>query len=193
MRALLVALFGFLFVLPPHAQSAAASTTEETSVSVHARKRLHFEIPVRNHPFGNLATFTFKRSGETNLPLTIYFEVTGTAEQGSDFFRYELEPSLITTGQVQTASFQPGEKRIEVVLSILRDEVREPAEFMRVRVIPPPEGPTYQLRPRRCATVWISRILPCERVVPTPGGGAACIGYRPVPLPRAFFTTARCR
>jgi hypothetical protein len=170
------------------------------TVTVRALKRLVFEIPRWVTPAGGREpiTFVFRRSGDTNESLTVYCALSGTARVDEDYARLEYlppyNPSTIITGAVQSMVFSPGERFRRADFLITQDEIHEPAEMVRLRLLPPSDSTNfYQSGGRRCATVWVLHRFSCVRMVSTPAGGQTCVGYRPVILPRAFFATEVCR
>lgn len=170
------------------------------TVTVRALKRLIFEIPRWVTPAGGRepVTFVFRRSGDTNESLTVHFALSGTARVDEDYARWEYlepyNPGTIITGAVQSVVFNPGERLRHVYFLVTQDEIREPAEMVRLRLLPSPDGASpYQPGGRRCATVWALHQYPCARIIPTPGGSQTCVGHRPFILPRAFFATEVCR
>lgn len=199
LRALILALS--LFCLSAWAEEKLVA--QEAVVSMHAVKRLVFADPVFQTPAGGLsqAAFLFRRSGDTNRALLVEFSLAGTAEAGADYTRVYFESfegiGIAVTGSVQSVYFAPGQSVQYALFSVAREVPPERAEFIRLSLIQPAQNgivaPGYRLGARRCATVWISNQKRCIRSVTTPGGGWACVETRPILLPRAFFTMARCR
>ena len=188
---------------PDQPLAAVAASDASPLVTVRALKRLMFENPILVTPAGmrEPVTFIMRRSGDTNQSLTVYFALDGTAVVDSDYVRREdwwgewpSNPKMVVTGAVQSVVFNPGERFRFVGFQIVQDEIREPSEMIRLKVIYPPAGEVpCQPGGRRCATVWVLHQFPCARFVSTPGGGQTCVGLRPFILPRAFFTTEVCR
>lgn len=179
-------------------------TPQEAVVSLRAAKRLIFETPVYQTPGGGggpVPVFVFHRSGDTNRALLVEFSLSGTAGLGADYTRAFVEPStgsgIVVTGSVQSVYFAPGQVVQYAQFAVVLDDLPERAEFIRLSLLQPRQNgiaaPDYRLGARRCATVWISNQKRCLRSVVTPGGGQTCVEFRPIILPRAFFTTARCR
>jgi hypothetical protein len=171
------------------------------AISVRPLKRLFFEDNLNLIPGGGIlpATFAFLRSGETNISLTVYFILTGTAELEADYTRVSFssldDPRTITNGEVQSVIFAPGDRIQFAHFRIIVDGVRERAEYIRVKIPEPIQNgfapPEYHLGARACATIWISNQKRCDRVAPTPGGGQTCVERRSV-LPRAYFRAPSC-
>jgi hypothetical protein len=171
------------------------------AISVRPVKRLVFDNHLVSTPGGGFipsAIFAFIRSGDTSGALHVSFILTGTAELEADYTRVilsEFENPAVTNGEVQSVTFAPGQRIQFAYFKVTVDGLRERAEYIRVKIPEPIQNgivpPEYHLGSRSCATIWISGQKQCDRVVPTPGGGAACIGRRSV-LPAAYYTAPRC-
>jgi len=170
------------------------------AISVRPLKRLVSDDYQPSTPAGvvNPPTFAFLRSGETNQALTVYFILTGTAELEADYTRIiieEREGPAMTSGEVQSVTFKPGQRIQHAHFKIIVDGAREQSEYIRVNIPEPLQNgivpPEYHLGARSCATIWISNQKRCDRVITTPAGGVACIGRRSV-LPAAYYTAPRC-
>lgn len=106
----------------------------------------------------NTAEFTVIRSGETNLPLSVYFELSGTAVAGSDF-RIPTSPLVIPAGQ----------RRARLVLEPMDDSQSEPIESAVITLIPDATLPgNYSVgSPRRAAAIIVDNDRlrpPCLRL-----------------------------
>ncbi len=73
------------------------------------------------------ATFVVRRSGSTDLPLTVYYQTDGTAQNGVDY--RELPHRVVISA---------GERTAEIVVVPLPDRVVEGPESVVIAVIPPP-------------------------------------------------------
>jgi hypothetical protein len=100
----------------------------------------------------NGGSFLFSRTGNTIDPLTIYFAISGTAENGADYQRIG-----------ESVTFPPGAALTHVYVRPLDDTLVEPTETVTVRidvpicatVVPPPPG-CYAGDPNNItATVYI--------------------------------------
>jgi hypothetical protein len=198
-KSAIVACIAFALARAEELPTQRASKTGP-AISVRPLKRLFFEDNLNVTPGGGFfpAAFAFLRSGETNDSLTVYFILSGTAELESDYTRVyysSVGTRAITNGEVQSVVFAPGERVQLALFRIIVDEVRERAEYIRVKIPEPIQNgfvpPEYHLGARNCATIWISNQKRCDRFVPTPGGGQACVERRSV-LPRAYFRAPSC-
>jgi hypothetical protein len=73
------------------------------------------------------ATFKVRRSGGTEEPLEVYYEVTGTAENGVDYARLEGRLSLAA-----------GSRWGRIVVTPVDDRLEEGPETVVVRIVPSP-------------------------------------------------------
>ena len=196
----IVACAAFTFARAAELPNQRASKTGP-AISVRPVKRLVFDDYLVSTPGGGFipsAIFAFIRSGDTNGAVQVPFILTGTAELEADYTRVifsEFENPATTNGEVQSVSFAPGQQIQFAYFKVIVDGLRERAEYIRAKIPEPIQNgivpPEYHLGARSCATIWISGQKHCDRVVPTPGGGVACVGRRSV-LPAAYYTAPRC-
>jgi hypothetical protein len=78
----------------------------------------------------NTAEFTVIRSGETNQPLSVYFELSGAAVAGIDY-RIPASPVVIPAGQ----------RRARLILDPVDDSQSEPIESAVITLIPDTAAP----------------------------------------------------
>ena len=98
------------------------------------------------------AAFTFRRTGGTNLPLTVFYSVSGTASNGVD---YAALPGAVT--------IPAGEWTATVPVVPLDDNLVEPTESVIltleppvcIQVFPPPEGCYYLIGRNSRAVVYL--------------------------------------
>ena len=98
------------------------------------------------------AAFTFRRTGGTNLPLTVFYSLSGTASNGVD---YAALPGAVT--------IPAGEWTATVPVVPLDDNLVEPTESVVltleppacIQVFPPPEGCYYLIGRNARAVVYI--------------------------------------
>ena len=98
------------------------------------------------------AAFTFRRTGGTNLPLTVYYSLSGTASNGVD---YAALPGAVT--------IPAGQWTATVPVVPLDDNLVEPTESVIltleppacIQVFPPPEGCYYLIGRNARAVVHI--------------------------------------
>ncbi len=87
--------------------------------------------PVATEPndaaFLDTATFTVHRTGRTDLPLSVFYQIDGTARNGVDY--RELS---------QTVTFLPGARTAEIVVAPRADRLVEGPETVVLTVVPPP-------------------------------------------------------
>ncbi len=196
----IVACFAFTLARAEESPAQRASKTGP-AISVRPVKRLVFDDHLVSTPSGGFipsAAFAFIRSGDTNGALHVSFILTGTAELEADYTRVlfsEFENPAVTNGELQSVTFAPGQRIQFAYFKVIVDGIRERAEYIRAKIPEPIQNgfapPEYHLGARTCATIWISGQKQCDRVVPTPSGGVACIGRRSV-LPAAYYSAPRC-
>jgi hypothetical protein len=102
--------------------------------------------------FPNSGRFRFTRTGSTTNPMTVYFAIGGTAENGVDYHRLD-NPIVIPAGR----------ESAELSVLPLDDKIAEPRETVLVGIVdpicaeqyPPPPG-CYAVGENRVATVFIA-------------------------------------
>ncbi len=101
----------------------------------------------------NTASFLILRAGATNGPLTVFYNIYGTASNGVD---YVTIPSALT--------IPAGQHGARLVITPLDDTLPERIETVRLGLIPPPFGPiTYEIgRPARAGAVILDNDQPCR-------------------------------
>jgi hypothetical protein len=120
----------------------------------------------------NPAKFKVHRTGPTNESLTVFYSLSGTAENGKD---YERLPG--------SATIPPGARKAIITVNPVDDAIAEFPETVVLGLKPAPEGqPAYELGvPRLAAAVILDNevlattVLPGRLVhvtVPVPGPGA---------------------
>lgn len=142
-----------LFGIPLSARPALGDTIPVTNsvpvVSIQASDSSASE------PGTNGGSFLIYRYGATNLPLTVYYEVGGTASKGID---YVLLPGSV--------SIPAGSVSATILVQPLDDSLPEPVESVILTLRPSPSGgtnntagstngPTYTLSSATSATVYI--------------------------------------
>lgn len=116
--------------------------------------------PLAREGTTNTATFAVRRSGPTNLPLTVWYEVRGTASNGVD---YVAIPDRVT--------IPAGRRTARVVIEPIDDRLVERIETVILRLVEPPTmqpGLSYLIgRPGAAAAVIVDndfRPPPCRRL-----------------------------
>jgi hypothetical protein len=116
--------------------------------------------PLAREGTTNTATFALRRSGPTNLPLTVWYEVRGTASNGVD---YVAIPDRVT--------IPAGRRTARMVIEPIDDRLVERIETVILRLVEPPTmqpGLSYLIgRPGAAAAVIVDndfRPPPCRRL-----------------------------
>jgi hypothetical protein len=97
------------------------------------------------------ATFRVRRVGATNDPLTVFYAIRGTAQNGVDYVQI---PACIT--------IPPGRRSARIVIQPIEDNLPERFETVLLRLIPPPvDPPTYQIgRPAGAGAIILDNDWP---------------------------------
>ena len=109
----------------------------------------------------NTATFSVRRAGPTNTPLTVYYSIGGTASNGIDYVRLP--------GQIIIPS---GQRSADIEVMPVEDSIREHVESVTLKLVPPPGVentlPSYVIgTPKRAAALIVDNDLPrppCRRL-----------------------------
>ncbi len=109
----------------------------------------------------NTATFRVRRVGATNEPLTVFYAIRGTAQNGVDYVQI---PTSITIPE--------GRRSVRIRIEPLDDNLPERFETVLLRLIPPPVGPaTYHIgRPASAGAVILDNDWPILRNQDLPDG-----------------------
>jgi len=98
----------------------------------------------------NTASFRIRRAGSTNEPLTVFYNICGTASNGVD---YAAIPNSVT--------IPAGRYSTRVTIAPIDDHIVEPIETVILRLIPPPNPNTYFIgRPARAGAVIVDNDCP---------------------------------
>lgn len=116
---------------------------------------------VTNGSRPNTATFIVRRIGPTNDPLTVFYQVGGTASNGVDYL--EL-PGMVT--------IPAGRRCAQIVVVPNDDALPEPIETVVLRLVPSPldiyPPPYYIGRPGRAAAIIVDNDKPRPPVCTLP-------------------------
>lgn len=128
----------------PVAVTVYDSQIDHPMVTVNTKDAYASEMGHHNNR--NDASFTIRRSGSKKDSLTVYFALTGTAENGID---YEYLPSAVTIG--------PGERSVTLKIKPLQDTINEGVETVLLTLRMPPGIPAmYRIGQKDRAAVIIA-------------------------------------
>jgi hypothetical protein len=100
---------------------------------------------VSESPTNGAGRFTLVRSGNVSSPLTVHFNISGTAANGTDYF-------MITNRAV----FLPGQSNRHVVVSPINDFEVEAPETVILTLLPTTNAAAYDIESPTSATVTIA-------------------------------------
>ena len=116
------------YVIECRASDGELSVTSNVTVTVNQPlTTVNASVPdnAASEPGANTGTFTLSRSGgDTNIPLTVYYTLGGTASIGVDY-------ALLPTGSVTLAA---GVTSTNIVVTPIDDELVEPPETVTLRL-----------------------------------------------------------
>jgi len=146
----------------------SGSSTRSRPIEINVRDVS--EVPVVNimapdsiarEGTSNTATFRIRRVGSTNLPLTVYYSIRGTASNGVD---YVTIPSQVT--------IPAGRHGTRLIIQPQDDQLPEGVETVILRLVQPPVGPaTYEIgRPAAAAALILDNDRPDRLAEVLPNG-----------------------
>jgi hypothetical protein len=138
-------------------------------VTIHATDPIAREPDPRSaSPVLDTATFLIRRTGDLSVPLTVYYQVTGTASNGADYVEIE-----------QRVTIPAGDAAAPVLIRPLSDQLLEGAESvvlaleqLRCLADPPPPGCYLVGDPGRAqATILDRENVPPRVAITRPNDG----------------------
>jgi Big-like domain-containing protein/Calx-beta domain-containing protein len=127
------------------AANLAAQTSTVSSVSVVATDPIATEPGPVPMDFLDTGIFTITRQGPTNMPLVVFFTLSGTASNGVDYF--EVEPR---------ATIPEGQRTARVQIAPKHDELVEGEERVILRLLPSnTTAPGYVIGPSNTTTAVV--------------------------------------